>query len=68
MVFFADVDAKQKADVIRNGKGNVYMGLSKDDSDVLWQAVQERKSYSPVPIVHRIPHRDIKLRTDVDYR
>jgi autophagy-related protein 5 len=29
--------------VIRNGKGNVYMGLSKNDSDALWQAVQERK-------------------------
>jgi len=27
--------------VIRNGKGNVYMGLSKNDSDTLWQAVQE---------------------------
>ncbi|KAI4719677.1 putative autophagy protein Apg5 [Aureobasidium sp. EXF-10727] len=35
------VNAVKEADVIRNGKGNVYMGLSKDDSDVLWQAVQE---------------------------
>lgn len=32
-----------QADVIRNGRGNVYMGLSRDDSDTLWQAVQERK-------------------------
>ncbi|CAD0039115.1 unnamed protein product [Aureobasidium pullulans] len=31
------------ADVIRNGKGNVYMGLSKNDSDVLWEAVKTRK-------------------------
>ena len=38
------IDAKQ-ADVIRNGKGNVYMGLSKDDSDTLWQAVQDRKFF-----------------------
>jgi autophagy-related protein 5 len=45
-------DTKQ-ADVIRNGKGNVYMGLSKDDSDTLWQAVQDRKfssSCSPQPL------------------
>ncbi|KAH0346991.1 autophagy protein 5, partial [Aureobasidium melanogenum] len=35
------VNAVKEADVIRNGKGNVYMGLSKDDSDNLWQAVQD---------------------------
>ncbi|KAH0286532.1 autophagy protein 5 [Aureobasidium namibiae CBS 147.97] len=35
------VNAVKEADVIRNGKGNVYMGLSKDDSDTLWQAVQD---------------------------
>jgi autophagy-related protein 5 len=39
-------DTKQ-ADVIRNGKGNVYMGLSKGDSDILWQAVQDRKFLLP---------------------
>lgn len=33
----------EQADVIRNGKGNVYMGLSKHDSDTLWRAVQTRK-------------------------
>ncbi|CAD0037341.1 unnamed protein product, partial [Aureobasidium pullulans] len=32
-----------KRNVIRNGKGNVYMGLSKNDSDVLWEAVKTRK-------------------------
>jgi autophagy-related protein 5 len=36
---------QKQADVIRNGKGNVYMGLSKYDSDTLWQAVQDRKSF-----------------------
>ncbi|KAI4740687.1 putative autophagy protein Apg5 [Aureobasidium sp. EXF-12298] len=35
------VNAVKEADVIRNGKGNVYMGLSKGDSDTLWQAVQD---------------------------
>lgn len=36
-----------QADVIRNGRGNVYMGLSRDDSDTLWQAVQDRKFFFP---------------------
>ncbi|KEQ84056.1 putative autophagy protein Apg5 [Aureobasidium pullulans EXF-150] len=34
------VNGVKEADVIRNGKGNVYMGLSKNDSDVLWEAVK----------------------------
>ncbi|KAI5271860.1 putative autophagy protein Apg5 [Aureobasidium subglaciale] len=34
------VNAVKEADVIRNGKGNVYLGLSQVDCDTQWQAVQ----------------------------
>ncbi|KAI5206479.1 putative autophagy protein Apg5 [Aureobasidium subglaciale] len=37
----------EQADVIRNGKGNVYLGLSQVDCDIQWQAVQTRKDISP---------------------
>lgn len=44
-----ETDGYEQADVIRNGKGNVFMGLSKDDSDALWQAVQDRESSLLLP-------------------
>ncbi|THY59639.1 putative autophagy protein Apg5 [Aureobasidium pullulans] len=48
------VNGVKEADVIRNGKGNVYMGLSKNDSDVLWEAVKTQCRID----------RDVQTKTD----
>ncbi|KAI5251711.1 putative autophagy protein Apg5 [Aureobasidium subglaciale] len=51
-----ELDAEGKvADVIRNGKGNVYLGLSQVDCDTQWQAVQSRTSLRNVPMKIYLP-------------
>jgi autophagy-related protein 5 len=37
------VNSVKEADFVRNGTARTFMSLSKDDSDDLWRAVQERK-------------------------
>lgn len=61
MLLDAFINAVKEADFIRNGTARTVMSLSKEDSDNLWKAVQNRESQpAQIPTCTKIntkPHR-----------
>lgn len=58
------INSVKEADFLRNGTGKVVMGLSKDDSTQLWEAVQDRQ-FTPLSFLSLQKLTSIVLQDDL---